>query len=117
MSAMKGGWICLLCLEAHTTTEEAERCRTRLQQAVSKMSAGEIRAAIVEGSMMADERTAAEAPAIGHVYVFDNGQTMVFDQRGRQMPEFQGPTSEAMAKLEAAGWRGEPHYGRWQPPE
>lgn len=38
------------------------------------------------------------------VYCFANGMTMVFDQDGKQMPEFQGPTEEVRGKIEATGY-------------
>jgi len=41
------------------------------------------------------------------VYSFPNGQTMVFDQFGKQMPEFQGRTEEVMPKIREAGFTGE----------
>jgi hypothetical protein len=49
----------------------------------------------------------SEPPKIASVYSFSNGQTMVFDQHGQQMPEFQGRTSDVMPKIRAAGFTGE----------
>lgn len=51
---------------------------------------------------------------ITNVYSFTNGQTMVFDQHGKQMPEFQGPTDEVVPKIRAAGFSGEILYGSWR---
>ncbi len=46
------------------------------------------------------------------VYTFANGQCMVFDQHGKQMPEYQGRTEE---KLEAirANFNGEIKSVEW----
>ncbi|MBJ6986047.1 hypothetical protein [Devosia sp. MC521] len=41
---------------------------------------------------------------IAEVYHFTNGMTLVFDQHGEQMPEFQGRTTEVLPMLRAAGW-------------
>lgn len=43
-------------------------------------------------------------PKITSVYHWANGMTMVFDQYGKQMPEFQGYTVEMLPKLRAGGW-------------
>ena len=56
---------------------------------------------------MTDERK------ITNVYHWANGMTMVFDQFGEQMPEYQGPTAEMRQKLEAAGWRGSAEEQSW----
>lgn len=42
---------------------------------------------------------------ITNVYHWPNGMTMVFDQHGKQMPEFQGKSEEILPKLVAAGWK------------
>jgi hypothetical protein len=42
----------------------------------------------------------SEEPRITNVYHWANGMTMVFDQFGQQMPEYQGPTEEVRAKIE-----------------
>ncbi len=44
-----------------------------------------------------------DEPKITNVYHWGNGMMMVFDQFGKQMPEFQGLTSEMLPKLLAAG--------------
>jgi hypothetical protein len=54
-----------------------------------------------------------EVPRITAVYNWANGQTMVFDQFGNQMPEFQGPTEEVMPKIRAAGWTGPSKIHEW----
>jgi hypothetical protein len=41
---------------------------------------------------------------ITSVYSFVNGMTMVFDQDGKQMPDYQGRTEEVMPKIRAAGY-------------
>ena len=41
---------------------------------------------------------------ITNVYNWANGMTMVFDQYGQQMPEFQGRTEEVIPKIRAAGF-------------
>jgi len=38
------------------------------------------------------------------VYSFPNGMVMVFDQDGKQMPEFQGRREDALPKIKAAGF-------------
>jgi hypothetical protein len=58
-----------------------------------------------------------EQPRITNVYSFANGMTMVFDQHGKQMPEFQGPTDEVMPKIRVAGFTGEVPYGEYRPKE
>ena len=58
-----------------------------------------------------------DKPRICEVYNFTNGMTMVFDQRGQQMPQFQGRTTEVISKIGAAGWTGTPAYGAWQVPK
>lgn len=44
---------------------------------------------------------------IANVYHWANGMTMVFDQHGKQMPQFQGRTEDVVGLLEAAGWKSE----------
>lgn len=52
---------------------------------------------------------------IDKVYHFANGMTAVFDERGNQMPELQGYTSEVWPKLVEAGWKGPtPHEALWE---
>lgn len=38
---------------------------------------------------------------IKHVYVWDNQMVMVFDERGQQMPDYQGPVGEVWDKIQA----------------
>jgi hypothetical protein len=52
-----------------------------------------------------------EAPKITKVYSFANGMCIVFDQYGKQMPDFQGRTNECVPKIRAAGFTGEIPYG------
>jgi hypothetical protein len=52
-------------------------------------------------------------PKITNVYSFPNGMTMVFDQFGHQMPEYQGKTEEVMPKIKATGFAGEPTRATW----
>jgi hypothetical protein len=40
-----------------------------------------------------------EAPVISHVYIWQNGLVMVFDQFGEQMPEYQGEEAEMLPKI------------------
>lgn len=42
-----------------------------------------------------------DVPVITNVYTFANGQCMVFDQYGKQMPEYQGRTDEMLDKIRA----------------
>lgn len=49
---------------------------------------------------------ASSDPVIHSVYSFPNGMTMVFDQYGKQMPEFQGATEEVVPKIRATGYGG-----------
>lgn len=58
---------------------------------------------------------AMEQPRITNVYSFTNGMTMVFDQHGKQMPDFQGPTVEVMPKIRAAGFVDEVPVGDYRP--
>lgn len=46
---------------------------------------------------------------IKRAYVFQNGMTMVFDQFGEQMPEFQGRQEEMVPKIKAAGFQNIEH--------
>lgn len=55
-----------------------------------------------------------EASRITSVYSFANGQTVVFDQYGQQMPEFQGKTEVVVPKIRAAGFTKEIPYGEWR---
>jgi len=57
-----------------------------------------------------DTRTVED---VATVILWQNGMVMVFDRDGQQMPEFQGPEAEALAKLRAAGWTGEPERRAW----
>lgn len=57
----------------------------------------------------------SDAPRITSVYSFTNGMTMVFDQNGKQMPEFQGLTAEVMPLIRAAGFTGDVPYGSYEP--
>ena len=54
-------------------------------------------------------------PIITSVYSFGNGQTMVFDQFGKQMPDFQGATEEVVPKIKEAGYVGEITACKWKP--
>ena len=60
------------------------------------------------------DQTSAVKPRITHVYAFTNGQTMVFDQFGKQMPEFQGQSAEVEPKIRAAGFSGDIAHGTWR---
>jgi hypothetical protein len=51
---------------------------------------------------------------ITNVYNWANGMTMVFDQYGEQMPEFQGRTDEVMPKIRAAGFTQEVPTRQWR---
>lgn len=42
----------------------------------------------------------SEKPYITNVYHWPNGMTMVFDQFGQQMSDYQGPTEEVSEKIE-----------------
>ena len=53
---------------------------------------------------------------ITKVYNWANGMTMVFDQFGEQMPEFQGPTEEVMPKIRIAGFTDEVPISVWPQP-
>jgi hypothetical protein len=52
---------------------------------------------------------------IKNVYSFSNGMTMVFDQYGQQMPEFQGRTEDVMPKIRAAGFKEQVPLMEWEP--
>jgi len=54
-------------------------------------------------------------PIITSVYSFGNGQTMVFDQFGKQMPDYQGATEEVVPKIKEAGYVGEITACEWKP--
>jgi hypothetical protein len=41
---------------------------------------------------------------ITHVYTFPNGMVIVFDQFGKQMPEYQGRVEEVIPKIIEAGF-------------
>jgi hypothetical protein len=61
------------------------------------------------------ERTLSKLPPkITNVYSFPNGMTMVFDQFGNQMPDYQGKTEEVMPKIKAAGFTGAPTQATWR---
>jgi hypothetical protein len=51
---------------------------------------------------------------IKRVIVWQNGLTMVFDQYGEQMPEYQGRLDEIEETLAAAFPRERWEYGNWQ---
>lgn len=55
-----------------------------------------------------------DKPKITNVYSFTNGMTMVFDQFGQQMPDYQGRTEEVVPKIRAAGFTGEIPYGSFR---
>lgn len=56
-----------------------------------------------------------QAPKITNVYVFGNGMAMVYDQYGKQMPEFQGRAAEVLPKIRDAGFYDDIKYGgRWR---
>jgi hypothetical protein len=38
---------------------------------------------------------------IKNVYVWDNQMVMVFDEKGQQLPDYQGPIDEVWEKIEA----------------
>ena len=44
-----------------------------------------------------------EGGTVTQVYLFTNGMAMVFNQHGKQMPEFQGRIQEAFYKMHEAG--------------
>lgn len=43
-----------------------------------------------------------DEPKIENVYCFPNGMVAVTDQRGRQMPDYQGKYEEVWPKIQAA---------------
>jgi hypothetical protein len=43
---------------------------------------------------------------IESAYRFTNGQLMVFDENGQQMPEYQGLAEEMIPRLREAGFKG-----------
>jgi len=51
---------------------------------------------------------------ITNVYSFSNGMCIVFDQNGKQMPDFQGLTEECVPKIRAAGFVGEIDEPVWK---
>jgi hypothetical protein len=53
------------------------------------------------------------APVITAVYNWANGMTMVFDQFGNQMPEYQGRTEKVMPKIREAGFTGDVPVSVW----
>ncbi len=53
---------------------------------------------------------------ISAVYHWENGMTMVFDQFGQQMPEFQGRTEDVAPKLRDAGWSVPVRVQAWPSP-
>lgn len=50
---------------------------------------------------------------ITNVYNWANGMTMVFDQHGQQMPEYQGRTEEVMPRIRAAGFTDHIPISQW----
>jgi hypothetical protein len=52
-------------------------------------------------------------PVITNVYEFGNGMCMVYDQYGKQMPDFQGLTYECLPKIRAAGFTGDVSCRLW----
>lgn len=54
---------------------------------------------------------------ITNVYNWANGMTMVFDQFGEQMPEFQGHTEEVMPKIREAAFTDGVPISKWRPPQ
>lgn len=57
-----------------------------------------------------------DEPRIQSVYTFANGQTMVFDQHGKQMPEYQGRAEDVAPKIRAAGYWGPIERREWKRP-
>lgn len=57
----------------------------------------------------------SDEPKITTVYTFVNGMTATFDQYGKQMPDFQGLTSECVPKIRASGFTGDIPYGEYRP--
>jgi len=55
-----------------------------------------------------------DCPRITNVYSFTNGMTMVFDQFGKQMPQYQGYTHEVMPLIKATGFDGPFEYGSFR---
>jgi hypothetical protein len=45
--------------------------------------------------------TMTDDRVITQVYVFGNGMVMVFDQHGKQMPDYQGVVADVMSKITA----------------
>lgn len=54
-----------------------------------------------------------EEKVITNVYTFPNGQCMVFDQHGQQMPEYQGRTEDMMEKIHSV-YNGPIMYGSYR---
>lgn len=50
---------------------------------------------------------------ITNVYVFPNGMVMVFDQHGKQMPDYQGRSDEVIPRIRAAGFTGKIVDSEW----
>ncbi len=51
---------------------------------------------------------------IKEVYLWSNGQVLVFDERGHQIPEYQGEQSECLPKIKALNQTGIIwHRGDW----
>lgn len=68
----------------------------------------------VRRAMDEAERTLSKMPPkITTVYSFTNGMTMVFDQFGKQMPEYQGKTEEVLPKIKASGFEGQAEEVSW----
>ena len=54
---------------------------------------------------------------IATVHRFLNGNIMVFDKEGNQMPCFQGPADKALPLLAACGWKGDVIWSELKTPE
>jgi hypothetical protein len=52
-------------------------------------------------------------PRITNVYVFENGMCMVFDQNGKQMPEYQGEWVKVKDDILKVFDKERVQYGKW----
>jgi hypothetical protein len=53
---------------------------------------------------------------IANIYLFSNGMVMVFDQDGRQIPEYQGPRERVLDLLKRVASDDAQWYeGTWMP--
>lgn len=68
----------------------------------------------VRALLLLNEKTMTDKPTIKNVYSFPNGMTMVFDQFGKQMPEFQGKTEDVVPKIRDAGFVDQIEFREWR---